>query len=112
MEEKKNTTAYEIILNDIKELKDLVIKMYTVASFEGNIESTQKGFEVADDFSQKVSDLEKRFMSKASSSQYQMTYGDFDDIIMENNRLREEILGYLDKDDKEKKLLVKDISEK
>ena len=104
LEEKKKTTVYEDILNDIKELKDLVMKMYTVAAFYGDNESAQKGFEVADDFSQKVSDLEKKFMSKASSSQYQMTYGDFDDIITEKGRLKEEILEYLDKDDKEKKV--------
>ena len=102
LEEKKKTTVYEDILNDIKELKDLVMKMYTVAAFYGDDESAQKGYEVADDFSKKVGDLEKRFLEKASFIGNQISYGDFDDIITEKGRLRKEILEYLDKDDKEK----------
>ena len=102
MEEKKNTTVYGDILNDIKELKELVLKMYTVAAFYGDDESAQKGYEVADDFNKKVSDLEKRFLEKASFIGNQISYGDFDDIITEKGRLRKEILEYLDKDDKEK----------
>lgn len=102
MEEKKNTTAYGSILNDIKELKDLVMKMYTVAAFYGDDESAQKGYEVADDFSKKVGDLEKNFLEKASFIGNQISYGDFDEILTEKGRLKEEILEYLDKDDKEK----------
>lgn len=102
MEKKKNTTVYGDILNDIKELKELVLKMYTVAAFYGDDESAQKGYEDADDFNKKVSELEKRFLEKASFIGNQISYGDFDDIITEKGRLRKEILEYLDKDDKEK----------
>ena len=87
MEEKKNTTAYEKMWMDIKELEDMVNRIYYIGQFE-----------VAERFEKRVNDLKKRFLSKVYSDKNQIINFDFDDIISEPIALKAEIEEYFAKD--------------
>ena len=87
MEEKKDTTAYEMIWKNIKELEEMVNRIYYIRQFE-----------VAEGFKKRVNVLKKRFLSKVYSDKNQILNFDFDDIIAESIELKAEIEAYFAKD--------------
>lgn len=90
MEEKKDTKAFEDMWTLIKDLENMINRIYYIGQIE-----------VADEFDKKIHDLKKRFLEKAYSNNTIVKDVNVDDIITESIVLKTEINKYFDKEGNE-----------